>query len=229
MTQSDRRNPQQRHPEGDGPKKLTVLNTALGVFAGVLTVLSAYLAFQTAQLSKEQKQSEVAAQSAGAQASTLQGENQQLQQQNDDLRSQLGAPSASTAPPAGPNERHGGQVTVAYNGPPADLDAPKSDSRWGTNARVSAAEIQYGNYSDGELILANGGQVLSLGNAPATYDSCTSMLGYSAGGGIEAGGFQAGQYFCLKTDKSRYSAIKLLSVDKAKITFDVMTYDPPFA
>src|SRR3954466_11607271 len=107
MVRTDSRAP--RSSEGSGSKKLALAVAVLTLLAAGFGVLSGYLGLQTAQLSKQEKEAQVAAASSGARASALQVENGDLQQQNNSLRSQLGAPTASTEPGVQPSVRHAGK------------------------------------------------------------------------------------------------------------------------
>ena len=65
------------------------------------------------------------------------------------------------------------------------------------------------------------------GETPADYDVCRSTTGYKQGN-FEASQVPAGQNLCVKTNDSRYSAIKVIRIDKSELVIDVVTYDPPF-
>src|SRR4029079_12464847 len=104
MTQTDSQ--RSRQPEGGGSKKLAFAVAVLTLLTAGFGVLSAYLGFQTAQLSRQEKEARVAAASSGAQASALQAEN-------DSLRSQLPSPTASLEPGAAPSVRHAGKFVLA--------------------------------------------------------------------------------------------------------------------
>jgi hypothetical protein len=72
---------------------------------------------------------------------------------------------------------------------------------------------------------------LRLDSEKADYDSCSARTDYvrvDSYYGIAAKDYPAGTYICVKTDENRYSAVRVLSIDNSKVTFDVVTYDPPF-
>jgi len=202
----------------------TIWISVLGLVAAGMTVLSAYLGLQTAQITQAKEQAQADAASKGSEASALQDTNSQLQTENDALRSQLGAPTATPLPSAGPSVRHAGQITLALGGSGVDLDAPDSDSQWGSPARYTDnGDLMYVQDS---FILSSYGEALVLGDTKADYDSCRSNTGY-AGGAVDVSELPVGSYMCEKTGQNRYSALRLIALDSSKATFDVVTYDPP--
>jgi cell division protein FtsB len=222
----------ERPSEGKGSKRLGFATAVLALLTAGFGVLSAYLGVQTAQLTRDQKQSESAAQSAGAEDSTLQNQNQQLQQgntelrqENNQLRSQLGAPTASSIPGQEPTVRHAGKVVMATGGPSVNLDAPSSDPQWGTTgASDGNAEIGYSNRT---TVVGWTKRYLPLESAKADYETCRTRTGYINIGGTYISDVTAGMSFCFQTDENRYSAVKILSIDTAGTTLDIVTYDPP--
>jgi cell division protein FtsB len=232
MTQTDSRRHQ--NSEGGGSKKLAFATAVLALLTAGFGVLSAYLGVQTAQLSKEQKEAAVAAQSAGAQASTLQTENgqlqnknNQLQSENNSLRSQLGAPTAATEPGLQPSVRHAGKAQIAAGGPGVDLDAPSSDVQWGTTgANGETADVGYSDSTSLHILV---GRFINLDSAKADYETCSTRTGYV---NVYYGGARvavtSGSYLCLQTSDSRYSAVKIVSIDRQGVALDMVTYDPPF-
>jgi hypothetical protein len=210
-----------REPERDsGGKKMGTMVAVLGLATAVLTLLTAYLGYQTASLSKQEKEAQAAAQSNQQRADGL-------QQENEDLRSSLNVPSATTRPSASPSERHSGQITLASTGGQADLDAPQSDPQWSTDSTNGQGDLEY--YSGTQIYFSYGNKYLPLGNTLADYDTCRTTTGYISGGSkpVRIGDVQPGTYYCVLTSENRYSAIKVLSINQDEATFDVVTYDPP--
>lgn len=205
--------------------KATIWISILGLVAGVMTVASAYLGLQTAQIFQAKEQAQADAASKGSEISALQDRNNELQTENDELRSQLGGPTAAPLSPAGPSVRHAGQITLAYGGSGVDLDAPSSDPQWGSPASYTdTGDLMY---TQNSFLLAFYGEALVLGETKADYDSCRSNTGY-AGGTIDVSDVPVGTYICEKTGQKRYSALRLIAIDSSKATFDVVTYDPPY-
>jgi hypothetical protein len=123
--------------------------------------------------------------------------------------------------------RHAGRITLSSDGPGADLDAPASDSQWGSDGLSGDWDLDYNDFF---VLFGSDGYVLNLDSTPATYDECAGRTGYVDGneGAVEIREVQPGANSCLQTDDYRYSAIKVLQVDSSTALFDVVTYDPPF-
>jgi cell division protein FtsB len=139
----------------------------------------------------------------------------------------LGAPTASTIPGQEPTVRHAGKVVIAAGGPGINLDAPSSDPQWGTTG-ASDGNVEIG-YSNRTTIVGWTKRYLPLGTAKADYEACSTRTGYINIGGTYITDVSAGTSFCFQTDERRYSAVKILSIDNASATLDIVTYDPPIS
>lgn len=121
--------------------------------------------------------------------------------------------------PTAASVRHRGPLVLATDHR-ADLDAPPSDPQW-PNGNDDVG------YSAGphENLFPNSA-ALYLGDKRASYETCRNTTGYSDKS-LDTGSVAPGRYICVKTDRGRYSALRVTQLDSSKIAFDVITYDPP--
>ena len=201
-------------------RRFSLLNKILGTLTALLALVTAALGLWTAQATQNEKSAQAQATSNGAAASALQSKNNELQDQNSQLRSQLNGPTASVLPGAPPSIRHQGKISVSSDGNQVDLDSPDSDPQWETGNW----DVRYASSGSGVVVFSSPVYALST---PADYDVCRSTTGYKQGN-FDASQVPAGQNLCVKTNDSRYSAIKVIRIDKSELVIDVVTYDPPF-
>jgi hypothetical protein len=68
---------------------------------------------------------------------------------------------------------------------------------------------------------------LKLTSGKADYETCSTQTGYINLSSY-IGDVTPGVFLCFQTSDNRYSAIKVLAIDNAGATLDIVTYDPPF-
>lgn len=199
--------------------RLTVLEKGLAIVTAVLALGTGFLGYKSATISQARDQAQVAAKNTNSDLSSLQAKYDALQAENARMRTQLGLPlptvgiQASTAATI----RHSGQLVLAV-GRGADLDSPSSDPQWDTDY----LDISYeGSHIDVDTNFS--AAALYLGDKEADYQTCRNTTGYSG----ENLNTVVGAYICIKTDQGRYSALRITQLDSSKVTFDVVTYDPP--
>jgi cell division protein FtsB len=203
---------------------------ALSLLAAALTALSAYLGLQATWATEARDNARSTVEQRDAQlddlssrVAALEAKNQQLGDENGQLRNQLGlpAPVGDVLPPESATVRRSGQVTVAVQGSRINLDAPVTDTQWtGDYYELSYNAREIGFYY---------GDYLPTGSTQATYEYCSTQTGYLDGGRatVEIGTVKPGDYVCVKTNQKRIAAVKILSFDADKAVFDVVVYDPP--
>lgn len=197
--------------------RLTVLEKGLTVVTAVLALGTGFLGYKSATISQAKDQAQAAADNTNSDLSSLQAEYDVLQADNARMRAQLGLPqpTADLPEPTAATVRHSGQLVLAIGGD-ADLDSPSSDPQWDTDQ----SDIYYpGSYIDVSLFAS----ALYLGDKKADYKTCHNTTGYSD----ENLNAAVGAYICVKTGQRRYSALRIAQLDSSKVTFDVVTYDPP--
>jgi len=212
----------------DSTRRWTLAEKALSVAAGVLAVISAVLALQAAQISSDKDEAQQAEESRSEDLSSLQrqfdqlkNENSSLKAENERLRGDAGI-SGPTADPLSPSTvsiRHSGQITLAINGNGIDLDSPAS------NPQRNSGDTDFYYSSVGSLAFGRSSKLL-LGQTEANYDSCRESTGYDDSN-ISGESFVVGEFICVKTSESRFSALKTIAVSSRSLSFDVVTYDPP--
>jgi hypothetical protein len=201
-------------------RRFSLLNKFLATLTALFALATAVFGLWTAQVTQDKKDAQAEAESSGAQASALQGQNDQLKTENSDLQSRLNGPTASAIPLAAPTERNSGQVTLSVNGNTADLDSPRTDPQWQT----ADSDVSFYGYNTERQVRFS----VPVIRIPTTadYDTCRSTTGYRQGN-YDATEIVPGQYFCLKTNGKRYSAVKIIGLTPQQLVIDVVTYDPP--
>jgi hypothetical protein len=204
-----------------GPSpRATLIISVLSVIAALFGIATAYLGYQTATITKAKDQAQQSAASSSSDITNLQNQVDHLKAENSQLRSELGAPTASPLPSANITVRHSGQLTASSNGPQIDLDSPASDPQWNTGS--PEFHVQSG------LVYLENGTVLDLGGKKADYDTCHNTTGYTSNH-LDTTSLIVGNYLCWKTGDRRYSALRILRLTNESITLDIVTYDPPAA
>lgn len=195
--------------------RLTVLEKGLTVVTAVLALGTGFLGYKSATVSQARDQAQAAANNTNSDLSSLQADYDALHAENARLRTQLGLPLPTTdlQAPTDTTVRHSGQLVLA-NDRSADLDSPSSDPQWDTD---------YSDISHKGSYIRVYTTALYLGNKEADYNTCRNTTGYSS----ESLNTVVGAYICVKTDQKRYSVLRITQLDSSKITFDVITYDPP--
>jgi len=219
-----------RRGGGESPKsKRTTLEKWLALITGLAALVSAGLGVVAAEINVEKNKAQTAADSKGADLSTLQDENsrlkqknQQLESENNSLRAQPGSTDAPVEPQANSavKPRHTGPL-VMTSGSKADLDAPQSQPQWnlqGGDAVDLSFDNNFGLYSSA---------LLDLHATIATYDNCRNSGGGYGSGYLSPRDFAAGDNLCVKTSDQRYAALRVSKLDKNEVAFAVVTYDPP--
>jgi hypothetical protein len=199
--------------------RLTVLEKGLAVVTAVLALGTGFLGYKSTTISQARDQAQAVADNRNSDLSSLQENYNALQAENARLRAQLGLPlpTADLQASTDATVRHSGQLVLALNRN-ADLDSPSSDPQWDTDYW----DISYeGSYIDVDTNYS--AAALYLGNKKADYKTGRNTTGYSG----ENLNTVVGSYICIKTDQGRYSALRIAQLDSSKITFDVVTYDPP--
>ena len=195
--------------------RTTIAISVLGVLTALLATATGFLGYQTAVISKEKEEAQRSLANSDSDASSLQGQVDQLKAENSQLRSQLGAPTAEPATPSAPSVRHSGQINVGQLAH-VDLDSPSSDPQWETG------DDEF--HEQGGFYLSSRTRVLFLGNTKADYDTCRTTSGYENPTLVSP--LEIGTYYCFETTDKRYSAVKILDTNP-KLVIDVVTYDPP--
>jgi hypothetical protein len=208
------------HQQDRSERRFSLLNKFLGTLSALLALVTAALGLWTVQATQSERSAQAQATSNGAAASALQGKNNELQDQNSQLRSQLNGPTASVLPGTPASVRHQGTISLSADGNTVDLDSPTTDPQWETDPW----DVRYASNGAGLLVFNTPAYKVS---SPADYDLCRSTTGYKQGN-YDASEVPAGQNLCVKTSDSRYSAIKVIRIDKTELVIDVVTYDPPF-
>lgn len=208
-------------------RRWTLTEKILAVFTALLALGSAALGLWTAQITQAKEQAEASAVTKGTDLSVLQeqfdqlkSQNHQLQSDNAQLRSRLGLPGpiGDAQPAPSVTVRHSGPVMLSLDGNRADLDAPASDPQWQTGSE----EIAYASNNTLQVFTP----VINLGDKKADYDTCHNTTGYRAGS-YDTGSLAVGNYFCVKTSDTRYSALKITGLTAQTLSLDIVTYDPP--
>jgi hypothetical protein len=200
----------------------TAVVAVLGVLSAVLAVAAAYLGLQTAIISRDKEAAEAAASANKSTAEDLKRQVVDLEQENRDLQSQIGSPSAEPTAPANPTVRHAGQINIRYRGDDIDLDSPASATQWVSGDK----DIDYSSHPE-YFSPSSGSTYLRLGSTPASFETCTSSTGYQRDV-IYMNEVEVGEYMCWRTSESRSAAVRILEFsDEGLLTLDVVTYDPP--
>lgn len=215
--------------DSKGTRHWTLAERILAVLTALLALATATLGFMTEQFRQGKEQVQA---SAEGDIAALQGENGQLRQQNKrlesenlDLRSELGLPGPTANPQvaSAATVRHAGTIDLSASGFGADLDAPASDPQWqGDYLDIT----YYGRHIEFGFT----GNSLYTGKEKADYDLCRGRTGYTSGNRknrIDIGAVANGDYFCLKTNEYRYSAVRITRIEPEIMAIDVVTYDPP--
>lgn len=196
--------------------RLTMLEKGLTVLTAMLALGTGFLGYKSATISQAKDQAQAAADNTNSDLSSLQAEYDALQADNARMRAQLGLPlpTADLPEPTAATVRHSGQLVLAI-GRYADLDSPSSNPQWDTDQ----SDIYYQGSDIGVYLSL----ALYLGDKKADYKTCHNTTGYSD----ENLNTVVGAYICVRTDQKRYSALRIAQLDSSKVTFDVVTYDPP--
>jgi hypothetical protein len=130
-------------------------------------------------------------------------------------------PNGEPIAEAGVTVRHSGNITMTLDGNQLDLDSPARDPQWDTGSR----DMLYGSYKTSTLLAYS--PSIYLQKKKADYDTCRETTGYKGNVSYESPNFNVGDYFCVKTDENRYSAVKIIELTDDKLTVNAVTYDPP--
>jgi len=197
---------------------ITALEKGLALVTAALALATGVLGYKTATINQAKDQAQAAAVSTNNDLSSLQAEFDALQGENARLKAQLGlpGPTADIQTPTAATVRHSGQLVLADDSG-ADLDSPSSNPQWNTDA------LDIGNAYPAIQVYTT---ALYLGDKRADYETCRNTTGYSDEG-FDTGSVAPGAYICVKTNEGRYSALRITQLDSSKITFDVVTYNPP--
>ena len=200
--------------------EITALEKGLALVTAALALATGVLGYKTATINQAKDQAQAAVVSTNNDLSSLQAEFDALQGENMRLKAQLGlpGPTADIQTSTAATVRHSGQLVLA-DFSEADLDSPSSNPQWDTDISdignaYSAIQVRVDTTA------------LYLGDKRADYETCRNTTGYSDEE-FDTGSLAPGAYICVKTNEGRYSALRITQLDSSKITFDVVTYNPP--